>query len=261
MTDLTAALIALRAKTPLVQNITNYVVMNNTANALLAVGASPAMVHAPEEAAEFATISSALVINIGTLSTPWVDGMTKAATAARDNGVPWILDPVGIGATAFRRATCAKLVTLSPAVIRGNASEIIALAGAANAGKGVDSTDTSEAAGDAARRLAAATGAVVAVTGKVDYVTDGERTIAIANGDVMLTRVTGTGCTATALIGAFLGARLGPMDAAVAGLATLGVAAEIAARKSSGPGSFQVALIDALYALDGATLAQNARVS
>jgi hydroxyethylthiazole kinase len=259
--DLTAALSTLRARNPLVHNITNYVVMNTTANALLAVGASPAMVHAAEEVADFAPIAAALVINIGTLSAPWVDAMIAAATAANDAGVPWILDPVAAGATPFRRETSRRLVALKPAVIRGNASEIIAVAGDTSGGKGVDSTASSESAADTARRLARGTGAVVAVTGKVDYVTDGARTAAIANGNVMLTRVTGTGCTATAIIGAYLGAGLGPFDAAVAGLATIGVAAETAVKEARGPGSFQVALIDTLYHLDDAALAAGARIS
>jgi hydroxyethylthiazole kinase len=259
--DLTAALSTLRARNPLVHNITNYVVMNTTANALLAVGASPAMVHAGEEVADFAPIAAALVVNIGTLSAPWVSAMIAAANAANNAGVPWILDPVAAGATPFRRETSRRLVALKPAVIRGNASEIIAVAGDSSGGKGVDSTASSESAADTARRLARDTGAVVAVTGKVDYVTDGQRTAAIANGDVMLTRVTGTGCTATAIIGAYLGAGFAPFDAAVAGLATIGVAAEIAVKEARGPGSFQVALIDALYRLDDAALAAGARVS
>lgn len=259
--DLDAALDSLRAAAPLVHNITNYVVMNTTANALLAIGASPAMVHAEDEVADFAPIAAALVINIGTLSAPWLRAMEAAASAANAAGVPWILDPVAAGATPFRREACRRLLTLGPAVIRGNASEIIAVAGAASAGKGVDSTEGSDAAIAAARGLATATGAVVAVTGKVDYVTDGTRLVAISNGDAMLTRVTGTGCTATALIGAFLGTKLAPLDAAVAGLAALGVAAESAARTSTGPGSFQVALYDALYNLDGPALAAGARLS
>jgi hydroxyethylthiazole kinase len=259
--DLTSALSTLRARNPLVHNITNYVVMNTTANALLAVGASPAMVHAAEEVADFAPIAAALVINIGTLSAPWVEAMAAAATAANGAGVPWILDPVAVGATAFRGETSRRLVALKPAVIRGNASEIMALAGARSAGKGVDSTASSESAADTARRLAQDTGAVVAVTGRADYVTDGEHTAAIANGDIMLTRVTGTGCTATAIIGAYLGAGLAPFDAAVAGLATIGVAAETAVKEARGPGSFQVALIDALYGLDDAALVGGARIS
>jgi hydroxyethylthiazole kinase len=244
--------------------------MNFTANALLAVGASPAMVHALDEAAEFAPLAQALVINIGTLSPPWVAAMLRAAAAANAAGVPWVLDPVAAGATAYRLSTAKALAELKPAVVRGNASEILALAGSPAGGsgspialpaggRGVDSTAGSEAAQDAARRLAAATGGVVAVTGAVDYVTDGSRMAGIANGDVMLTRVTGTGCSATALTGAFLGAGLAPFDAAAAALAALGVAAERAMAGDPGPGSFAVALIDALYRLDDAGLAAGAR--
>jgi hydroxyethylthiazole kinase len=258
--DLADALRRLRQRAPLVHNITNFVVMNTTANALLAVGASPAMVHAIEEVEDFAPLAAALVVNIGTLAPDWVTAMERAAAAANRAGVPWVLDPVAAGATPLRRDACRRLVALKPAVIRGNASEILALAGEASAGKGVDSTAASTAAVDGAQALAAATGAVVAVTGKVDYVTDGARTVAVANGDAMLTRVTGTGCTATALVGAYLGAGLGALEAAVAGLATLGVAAEIAIGAAKGPGSFQVALLDTLHALDGAALGQRARL-
>jgi hydroxyethylthiazole kinase len=257
--DIIDALARLRARAPLVHNITNYVVMNFTANALLAAGASPAMVHAVEEAEEFAGIASALVINIGTLSPRWVEAMERAAAAAVKKGVPWILDPVAAGATGYRTKTAAALAELKPSVIRGNASEIMALAGEAGGAKGVDSTQGSAAARDAAQRLAAATGATVAVTGAIDYVTDGKRMAGIANGDIMLTRVTGTGCSATALIGAFLGAGLAPFDAASAGLATLGIAAELALPKASGPGSFAVALLDALATIDDDIVATRVR--
>jgi hydroxyethylthiazole kinase len=258
--DLAAALSALRAKAPLVHNITNFVAMTPTANALLALGASPAMVHAIEEVADFAPIASALVINIGTLAPDWVDAMAHAASAANAAGVPWVLDPVAAGATPLRRAASRRLLDLEPAIVRGNGSEIMALAGEAGGGKGVDSTAASDDACNAAIALARATSAVVAVTGRIDYVTDGSRTAVIENGDPLLTRVTATGCSATAIIGAYLGAGLPALDAAVAGLVTLGVAGEIAARASSGPGSFQVALFDALAALDPATLARGGRV-
>jgi hydroxyethylthiazole kinase len=253
--DIGNAIGRLRQRAPLVHNITNYVVMNITANALLAAGASPAMVHAAEEAGEFAGIAGALVINIGTLSPHWVTAMELAANAAVSKGVPWILDPVAAGATAYRTKTAAALAKLKPSVIRGNASEIMALAGESGAAKGVDSTQGSEAATNAARHLARSTGATVAVTGAVDYITDGSRMIGIANGDAMLTRVTGTGCSATALIGAFLGAGLAPYDAAAAGLAMISIAAELALPKANGPGSFAVALIDALASVDDGTVA------
>jgi hydroxyethylthiazole kinase len=255
------ALARMRAAAPLVHNITNYVVMNATANALIAAGASPAMIHAPEEAAEFAAIAAALVVNIGTLSTPWVTSMTAAARAARAAGRPWILDPVGVGATAFRRASVVALLAERPTVIRGNASEILVTAGAAGGGRGVDSTAEVASAEAAAIDLARGTGAVVVVSGPVDYVTDGTATVRVANGAPLLGKVTGTGCMATALIGAFLGAGVTPLAAAVAGMTLIGVAGEVAAEGAPGPGTFAVRLLDALYALTPERIASAARLS
>jgi hydroxyethylthiazole kinase len=251
---------AVRGEAPLVHNITNYVVMNSTANALLAIGASPAMVHAPEEAAEFAAISRALVVNIGTLSDAWVAAMRLAIESARRAGVPWILDPVGVGATSYRTRVATELAGLEPAAIRGNASEIRALAGAAAATKGVDSTESSDAALDAARELARSQGTVVVVSGATDYITDGEQLRAVRNGHPMMARVTGMGCTATAICGAFLAVEPDAVRATTHAMAVLGVAGELAAARSMGPGSLQVALLDALYGLDASNLAQAARV-
>lgn len=256
-----AILDEVRARTPLVHNITNYVVMNNTANALLALGASPAMVHAAEEVAEFVALSQALVINIGTLSTPWIESMRIAATAANGRGVPWVLDPVGAGATALRTETAAELALLRPACIRGNASEIMVLAGAtADKTRGVDSTRASGDAVAAARHLAKSTGSIVAVTGAVDYLTDGEQLIALANGHPLMARVTGLGCTATALVGAALAVEKDRLAAASAGLSFLAIAGEIAAEKSPGPGSLQLHLLDALHQLDAATIQRRLKV-
>jgi hydroxyethylthiazole kinase len=259
--DLPGALARLRAAAPLVHNITNQVVANLTANALLAIGASPAMVQAEEEVAEFVRRASSLVINIGTLLAPQRAAMHLAVGAAREAGIPWILDPVAAGATRYRLDTARSLLAARPQVLRGNASEILALCGEEGGARGVDSTRSAEAARDAARGLALRHGTIVAVTGATDYVTDGDSMLAIANGHPLLTRVTGTGCTATALIGAFLGSGLPGMEAAAAGLAVLGVAAEQAADKAAGPASFQVALLDGLYTLDGASLAARARVT
>ncbi|WP_120008467.1 hydroxyethylthiazole kinase [Teichococcus vastitatis] len=259
-TDLPGALSRLRAAAPLVHNITNQVVANFTANALLAIGASPAMVQAEEEVEAFVVQAAALVVNIGTLLAPQRRAMHLAARRAGEAGIPWVLDPVAAGATAFRRDTAHSLLALRPRVLRGNASEILSLLGEEGGGRGVDSGAAPERARDAARILARQHGLVVAVTGATDHVTDGERMVALENGHPMLTRVTGTGCTATALVGAFLGAGLPPLDAAVAGLAALGVAAEQAAEGTVGPGSFQVALLDRLHGLDGATLAARARL-
>ena len=225
----------IRARQPLVHNITNYVVMNNTANALLALGASPAMAHANEEVEEFVGISAALVINIGTLSPAWVKAMDAAACAANARGLPWVLDPVGAGATSYRTDTATVLAHLRPACIRGNASEIMVLAGAAAPKtKGVDSSHGSTEALDAARRLARTTGAIVAVTGATDYVTDGTALLGLANGHPLMARVTGLGCTATALIGAALAVEPDRFAAVAAGLSYLALAGEIAAEKSPG---------------------------
>ena len=257
-----AILERVRARKPLVQNVTNYVVMNNTANALLAIGASPAMVHAAEEAGEFAALADALVINIGTLSPPFVAGMRAAIAGARAKPIPWTLDPVGVGATRYRSEVAADLVALGPAVVRANASETIALAGLARAAtRGVDSTAAASDAHEAAAALARRTGGVVAVTGAVDHVTDGARVASIANGDARMAQVTGLGCTATALVGAALAVEPDPLAAAVAALAWLGVAGEIAAATSPGPGTLQVKLLDALAALDAATLASRVRLA
>jgi len=252
----------LRAAAPLVHNITNYVVMNTTANALLAIGASPAMVHAVEEVEAFTAISQALVINIGTLSPRWVEGMRLAAIRARAEDIPWVLDPVGAGATSYRTSVAADLVRLQPTVIRGNASEIMVLAGAVGeGGKGVDSAHATEDALEPARRLARDAGAVVAMTGAVDFVTDGERTIALHNGHALMARVTGLGCTATALVGACLAAEPNVIDATVAALTALGIAGEIAAERAAGPGSLQVMLLDALHTLDEGTVRRRARIA
>jgi hydroxyethylthiazole kinase len=256
-----AILDEIRARKPLVHNITNYVVMNNTANALLALGASPAMIHANEEVEEFVAISAALVVNIGTLSPAWVTAMEKAVRTAGACGVPWVLDPVGAGATTYRTTTSAALARLRPACIRGNASEIMVLAGAtAETTKGVDSSRSSADALTSARRLATATGAVVAVTGATDYVTDGAELISLANGHPLMARVTGLGCTATALVGAALAVEKDRLAAVAAGLSFLAIAGEIAAEKSPGPGSLQLHLLDALHMLDTPTIKRRLKI-
>ena len=249
-------LTAVRERQPLVHNITNFVVMNNSANALLAVGASPAMIHAADEVEDFVALSQALVINIGTLYSEQVAACKLAALRATAIGVPWILDPVGVGATPYRRAAAGALARLGPSVIRGNGSEILTLAQQtpAGQGRGVDSLHGSDSALDAARHLAEETGAVVAVTGAVDYVIHDDRMAEIHNGHPLMTRVTGLGCSATAVIGAFLAVEPEAFLATAAGLATFGVAGELAAEQARGPGSLQVALLDALYGLDQTTL-------
>jgi hydroxyethylthiazole kinase len=250
-----ADILRIRERAPLVLNITNYVVMNNTANALLAAGASPIMAHAPEEVRDLVAISGALVVNIGTLSEPWVKSMKLAGKAALRRGVPAVLDPVGCGATPYRtRTALALLRAMRPAIVRGNASEILALLSGGGGTKGVDSVQGPEDILREARALARSAGCVVCVSGPVDLVVDGRREARIANGDPIMTRVTGMGCTASALCGAFLAASPTPFDAATHAMALMGVAGEIAASRAKGPGSFQVSFLDALYALTRAQL-------
>lgn len=245
------ALALLREKRPLVHNITNFVVMNWTANVLLALGASPVMAHAAEEVEDFAAMAQSLVINIGTLDAPFVEAMHLAAKRAGQSDVPWILDPVGVGATRYRTETANSLIARKPAIIRGNAGEILALAGTVEgATKGVDSLAGSDAAVDAARRLAERHGAVVVVTGATDYVVTADRTGTVEGGHAMSQQVTGTGCATTAVIGAFLGVEPA-WEAANHGLSVMKRAAARAASEASGPGSFAIRMIDAIAADHG----------
>jgi hydroxyethylthiazole kinase len=245
----------MRHASPLVQCITNYVAMNFAANVLLAAGASPAMVHAPEEAGEFARLADALTINIGTLSSHWLDGMRAATRAAIDARKPWVLDPVAHFATGFRRKAVEDLLGLRPAIIRGNASEIMALAGLASAGRGVDAGDSVEQAQAAATELSRSTHAVVAVTGAIDFVTDGHQSVHIGGGSALMPRVTAMGCALTCLTGAFAAAAPeNPFLATTTALACFSAAGLRAEQESSGPGSFAWRFIDALAALDAQTL-------
>jgi hydroxyethylthiazole kinase len=250
----------MRATAPLVHNITNFVAMNIMANVLLAAGASPAMVHAREEVAEFASLAQALSVNIGTLDPAWAEAMELAAQVMNQAGRPWVLDPVGVGATRFRQEVCARLVELRPTVIRGNASEVLALAGIAATGRGADSADPVEAAEAAARDLARRSGAVVAVSGPVDYVTDGKEGFRIANGHPLMPRVTALGCSLNGVIAAFLVGQP-KLEATVAALAFYGLAGERAAAGAAGPGGFQAGFLDALYALRPEDLTAGAKVS
>lgn len=239
--------------------------MNQTANALLAVGASPVMAHAVEEVEEMAGLASALVLNIGTLSGPWIDAMLRAGQVAARRGIPIVLDPVGCGATAFRTATARLLMERTPpAIVRGNASEILALAGGTGATKGVDSTQSTGAVLDAAAALARLRSCVVSMSGATDVIVDGHRVVQVDNGHPIMARVTGMGCTATAITGALAAtaqAEAASMfDAAVEAMVLMGVCGEQAAAASAGPGSFVPQFIDALAAIDDATLATRGRV-
>jgi len=254
----------LRETPPLTHCITNAVVTGFTANVLLAVGAAPAMVDISGEAGLFAGVASGLLVNLGTPTPEQRLASLEAAEAAAGAGTPWVLDPVAIGALPVRTALAHDLTALRPTAIRGNASEILALAGLSGGGRGVDATDSTDAAADAAVLLAERHGSVVAVSGPVDLLTDGERVIRIANGDPLLTLVTGGGCALSAVMAAFLGAArstpIGALDAVSAASLVYTVAAERAAAVSSGPGSFAVALLDALAAVQPADLAAAARV-
>ena len=247
---------AIRERSPLVHNITNFVVMNNTANALLALGASPVMAHAREEAADMARLARALVVNLGTLSPQWVEGMELAMRTAREAGIPVVYDPVGAGATPYRDEVNAKLLREAPpAIVRGNGSEIMAVAagfglGAAVRTKGVDSTAGSDAAVEAAVALSEFLKAVVVVSGPTDYVVHGNEVMENGYGTPMMTRVTGMGCTASALCGAFAAVNGDPAEAALNAMALMGICGERAAAASAGPGSFQTAFLDALYAFE-----------
>jgi hydroxyethylthiazole kinase len=235
--------------------------MNETANATLALGALPVMAHALQEVEEMAAAASALVLNIGTLSDEWVEAMLAAGRAANRSGAPVVLDPVGAGATGYRTDTALQLLDdLDVAVVRGNSAEIATLAGQEAEIRGVEAVGT-EGGPDLAREAARALRCVVAVTGPVDYVSDGERGYTLANGHELLGTVSGTGCMSTAITGCFLAVRAGePLEAAAEALAAFGVAGEDAAREAKGPGSFHVALYDALYALDPETLDSRAKV-
>lgn len=290
-------------RSPLVHCFSNYVAMDLMANAVLAAGASPAMVHSPDECADFTRISAALLINMGTYSPMWAGSMRKSIAVANETGKPWVLDPVGCGATPARTAVISELAGMQPTVIRGNASEIRSLTKAVLghlpeqaddsatlvevASRGVDSSHASHEALPAARALAAALGTVVAVTGEVDFVTDGEYTLYVANGLELCTKVTAAGCALTAVLAAFLTVRPAPaaatddatQDAAAAArrdtviaaasaLAVFGLAAQLAAHRVAeqqtapggrradawdnalvGPGSLRVGLLDALHSL------------
>jgi hydroxyethylthiazole kinase len=257
-----ATLAAIRERKPLVHNITNYVVMNETANATLALGALPVMAHAGEEVEDMARLASALVINLGTLSPHWVDAMLLAGGAATARGIPIVLDPVGAGATQYRTLTAHRILdSVDVTVVRGNAGEVATLVGAHAEVRGVESIvaglEPAELARTAARRL----GVVASVTGPVDHVSDGNRVLAVANGHELLATVTGTGCMSSALTGCFVAAKPGDaVEAAAEALAAFGVAAEDAARGADGPGTFHARLYDGLYALDPDTLDGRARI-
>ncbi|PSU37362.1 hydroxyethylthiazole kinase [Photobacterium phosphoreum] len=254
-----AALALVREQKPLVVNITNYVVMNNTANALLAIGASPIMAHSRQEMAEMMQISGSLVINIGTLDSEWIERMLFAVEQANANNKPIILDPVGCGASVLRTQTARILAAkANNLIIRGNASEIIALAGETSQTKGVDALDSSDTALTAAQVLVTQYHANVVISGEVDYVVTASQTISLSNGHHMMPYVTGMGCSLTALTGAF--AAIGEISG-LAATAIYAIAGEIAAAQSAGPASLQLNIIDSLYQISAEQICQRLNIA
>ncbi len=255
------ALQRLRRQKPLIHHITNLVVMNDTANATLHIGALPVMAHAPEEVADMVRLSGALVLNLGTLSAPWLQAMRIAVTEANARAIPIVLDPVGAGATPFRsEQNLSFLQDFHIHILRGNIGEVASLCGIGAEVRGVEAIGATESAADVAVAAAKRFGLTAVVSGATDYISDGRRLVAVDNGHRWLTTLTGTGCTATTLVGAFAAVCPDAVEAAVAGLVSMGIAAEQAAELSHGPGSFRIAFQDALYYLDSETIDKMARI-
>jgi len=263
--DLGGWLAKVRLHRPLVHNITNFVAMQFSANVLLSVGASPVMAHAAPEVAEMAAQADGLVLNIGTLEPDWVTAMETAAAAAHAHGKPVVLDPVGVGATAYRTDTAHRLLdTAHPTAVRGNASEIGVLVGTGGDVRGVDAAGA-QLPLDALATWARRRHCLVIATGAVDIATDGDRVVRVFNGHERLQQVTATGCSLSALVGAFLAVAVKtegrPLEAVTSALAYFGAAGERAAAQARGPGSFAVALLDELAAYEPAALNRDARVT
>ncbi|MCX8002358.1 MAG: hydroxyethylthiazole kinase [Anoxybacillus mongoliensis] len=237
-----------REESPLVHNMTNVVVTNFVANGLLALGASPVMAYAKEEVADMVRLARALVLNIGTLNETDVEAMVIAGKSANEANIPVIFDPVGAGATAYRTETAKRILReVNISILRGNASEIASITGEQVRTKGVDAGNVQGDLEHVAKKAARMFRCVVVITGKDDIVTDGERIVIVSNGDAMLTKVTGTGCLLSSVLGAFAGVGENVMMSSVAALAYYGVAAEKAAKHAKAPGSFQMAFLNALY--------------
>lgn len=252
----------IRENKPLIHNITNFVVMNYTANVLLAMGASPVMAHAKNEVEEMVGFAGALVINIGTLTEIWVESMLKAGKKASELGTPIVLDPVGSGATKLRTNAAKKIIdTTKVTIIRGNASEILSLHTEDSKSKGVDSVHSVEEAEQSAMILAKELGTTLAITGPTDFITDGSRVIRVKNGHPLMPVITGTGCSATAVIGAFAAVDPDPVTAAATGLAFFGLAGEKAGESAKGPGTMMTAILDALYLLSSDDVYAGCRIN
>ena len=254
---------AIRENKPLVHSITNFVVMNETANAALCLGALPIMSHAIEEVEEMVGISSALVLNIGTLTPNWVDSMELAGKRANALNIPVILDPVGAGATRLRTDACKRLLeNVKVSVVRGNLAEVATLMGVASEVRGVESIGASEDAPSVAKRFASAYNCVAAITGVVDTVSDGTRTALISNGHPMMGKVVGTGCISNVIVAAFTAVQKDTFIAAVGGLTAFGISGELAADISGNrPGTFHCELYNALYAITPEDIETKSRIA
>ncbi|WP_245831009.1 hydroxyethylthiazole kinase [Sediminibacillus massiliensis] len=261
MNGITNLLIKLREEKPLIHNITNNVVINFTANGLLALGASPVMANAGEEAADMAGVADALILNIGTLTSPQVEAMILAGKAANQKGIPVVFDPVGVGATPYRNQSAKRILDeVEVSIIRGNAGEIAFLAGVDTQMKGVDSAF---AGNNRAIAIKAADnlGIPVIVTGAEDIITDGVKGFTVSNGNPLLTKVTGAGCLLSSVVGAFLAVGEDSLEAAAAAVSAYGVAAEIAVADGNGPGTFQPAFLDSLYLITEKILEKKATIN
>lgn len=252
----------IRETKPLIHNITNFVVMNYTANVLLATGASPVMAHAENEVEDMVAYAGALVLNIGTLTDSWVASMILAGQKATALQKPIILDPVGSGATAFRTASARDIIAETRvSVIRGNASEILSLGDQQSTTKGVDSTNSVQEATETALLLARELDTTLALTGPVDLITDGSKVLNVTNGHPLMPYVTGTGCSATAVVGAFAAVDTDYVTAAATALAYFGLAGEMAGEAANGPGTFMIHLLDALYTMTPEQLEDGCRIN
>lgn len=250
-----------RRERPLVHHITNWVTIYDCANIVRAFGALPVMAHAIEESADMARIADALVLNIGTLTIELVESMIAAGLSANERGIPVVLDAVGVGATRLRDEKAAELLRLVRVdIIKGNASEIARLGGENVVTRGVEATKVEADLTETAKRLANARRATVVITGQEDIVTDGGRVFLVRNGHAMMGSIVGTGCMATSVIGAFAAVERDHAKAAAAALACFGIAGELAAARSLGPGSFKCALYDEVYALNAETIGRMTKI-
>lgn len=258
--DVAEALLTLRARTPLVHCITNYVTAGFTANVLLAAGASAAMVDNIDEAALFTGVADGLLINLGTPQPALRESYLSSARAAQESSTPWVLDPIGAGGLPWRGEVARELLAFHPTAIRGNASEVIGLHGLGTGGRGVDSSADPADAVESARGLLTRAD-VVSASGPVDHVVSGDALVRIAGGTPLLTKVTGTGCSLGALMAAYLAVAPTPLIGAVAAHVHVAVAADRAAEQTSAPGSFAVAYLDALHSVTADEVRARARIS